>query len=59
MAVVSVIVEIMATPVTATTSWREEEENKKGEAKKSPFSKQVGVVLERGNKFFWKKIRKS
>ena len=32
-------------------AWREEEEDKKGKVKKSPFSKQVGVVLERENKF--------
>ena len=29
-----------------------EEEDKKDKMKKAPFSKQVGFILERGNKFF-------
>ena len=33
------------------TAWRKEED-KKCKVKKSPFSKQVGVALERENKFF-------
>ena len=31
---------------------REDEEDKKGKMKKSPFFKQMGFVLERENKFF-------
>ena len=37
---------------TVVTTWREEEEDKKCKVKKSHFSKQVKVVLERENKFF-------
>ena len=37
---------------TLMKAWREREEDKKGKVKKSPFSKQVGFVLERENKFF-------
>ena len=33
------------------TTWREEEEGEKGKVKEFPFSKQVGFVLERKNKF--------
>ena len=36
----------------AITTWREEEEEEKKGKVKSHFSKQVGVVLERENKFF-------
>ena len=39
--------------VVPLTMEREEEEDKKGKMKKSPFSKQVGFVLERENKFFF------
>ena len=43
----------MVTVVLAVvTAWKEEEEDKRGKGKTSPFSKQVGVVLERENKFF-------
>ena len=38
-----------------TTVEMEEEEDKKGKMKKSPFSKQVGFVLKRENKFFFER----
>ena len=38
---------------TMVMAWRKEEEDKKCEVKKSHFSKQVGVALERENKFFF------
>ena len=38
--------------ITAVMAGREEEKDKKGKVKKSHFSKQEGVVLERENKFF-------
>ena len=40
------------TVLVVVTTWREEEEDKKGKVKKSHFSKHMGVVLERENKFF-------
>ena len=46
---------IIATTSTTSRSmkaWRKEEEDKKGKLKKYSFSKQVGFVLERENKFF-------
>ena len=53
-AAVAVTIEVPTIEEMVTT-WREEEEDKKGKLKKSPFSKQVGVVLESENKFFLRK----
>ena len=51
-----VVLPALATPTTTiketVKAWREEEEDRKGKVKKSIFSKQVGVVLERENNFF-------
>ena len=38
---------------TVVIAWRKEEEDKKGKVKKSHFFKQMWVVLERENKFFF------
>ena len=48
--IVAVLAAITSVGVTVM-AWREEEKDKKGKVQKSPFSKQVGVVLERENQF--------
>ena len=42
----------VSTVEMVVTAWREEVEYKKGKVKEFRFFKQVGFVLERGNKFF-------
>ena len=43
---------VVATSLMTVTAKMEEEDDEEGKVKKFPFSKQVGVVLERENKFF-------
>ena len=42
----------MSTVLVVVMAWKEEEEDEKGKVKGFPLFKQLGVVLERENKFF-------
>ena len=42
----------MSTVLVVVMAWKEEEEDEKGKVKGFPLFEQLGIVLERENKFF-------